>query len=287
MNEQASQLFRICMNRFPLLPADSLLGFLPEEEAQAIKSQQVLGNDPEAFVRQPEILLEKIHYSWLLPEIDRMPSSLQEAVIQALPENSKRHLLAQMKRPPAAPPPAACLHVILQRKLGMQMQLGSVLPLSFLPDTPLKALATLTKGELVQAIDLLSMYDLAEEIRHVVDKKKLQNVYQMLTPQKAQYLKRCLQQRERLVIPKLDIDKYGKETKKLEAALHQRGILRMGRALSGQHPDLLWHVMHILDIGRGSILQKCFQAEPIAGATPVLLEQLVNVLNFLKIEKTT
>lgn len=287
MKASGDILFRVLMNRFPVLPADALLAFLPEEESEAVRAQVVLGDDPVDFLMNSVELLDKIHYSWMIPNIDKLPPAIQDTLIQALSEPTRSRLQAQLKRPMTTVPPMLSVQALLKRQLSNEMGLPDVLPLSFLPESPLMAVATLSKEELVQAIDLLSMHDLAEEIRHVVDKKKLQSVYQLLSSQKAQYLKRCLQQRERIVNAKLELDKYLKDLSKLESVLHQRGILRLGRALSGQDPDLLWHIMHRLDIGRGSILQKCYQKQPIPNVTALLIEQVLTVINFLKTEKTS
>lgn len=287
MKASGDILFRVLMNKFSVLPADALLAFLPEEESEAIRAQVVLGDDPVDFLMNSVQLLDKIHYSWMIPKIDKLPPAIQDTLIHALSEPTRSRLQAQLKRPMTAAPPMLSVEALLKRQLSNEMGLPDVLPLSFLPESSLTRVALLSKDELVQAIDLLSMHDLAEEIRHVVDKKKLQSVYQLLSAQKAQYLKRCLQQRERIVNAKLELDKYLKDLSKLESVLHQRGILRLGRALSGQDPDLLWHIMHTLDIGRGSILQKCYQKQPIPNVTALLIEQVLTVINFLKTEKTS
>ncbi len=66
------------------------------------------------------------------------------------------------------------------------------------------------------------------------------------------------------------------------AILHQRGLYRLGKALSASHPDFLWHLSHRLDTGRSAILKK-YYAKPInPSISTVLVQQIQNVLNFIK-----
>jgi len=63
--------------------------------------------------------------------------------------------------------------------------------------------------------------------------------------------------------------------------LHRRGIMRLGYALSGQHPDFIWHLSHRLDIGRGRLLKKNNFKNEIAGVTMPLQQQVANIINFI------
>lgn len=282
MEEPRYTFLKVLFNRYPLGSGDAGISLLPSEDSTALKSLNFNVSDPTPLLTLPEDILGKMHYSWLTPVIEAFPPALKDPLLSSLPSRTQERLRSALKMSPGNTKPLADKQLL--RFLGHRMHLENVMPLSFLPVTPLSPLAELSKAQLVEVIDLLSMHDLAEEIRHIVDKKKLQVVYELITARRAQYLKRCLQQKERLVSPKFDIDKYARDPRKLEAFLHQRGILRLGKALSGQHPDFIWHLVHTLDTGRGAILQKCYSPQAIANATPALMEQVVNVLNFQKIE---
>jgi hypothetical protein len=158
------------------------------------------------------------------------------------------------------------------------------LPLDYLPETELSELGTWNKTQLIHLIDFLGLHDLATEVRQIVNKNHLKNIYACLTPQQFYYLKVCLHQKEMLTVSKLGIDASIKDSTKLKRVIHQRGLLRLGKALCGQHPDFVWYLSHTLDTGRGKMLSDIYQKESIGKITPFLKEQVLNLMKFLKSE---
>ena len=130
------------------------------------------------------------------------------------------------------------------------------------------------------------MYDLAEGIRHIVDRKKLKAIYLCLSHREQAFLRICLHKKEKLAAPKLDIDKWDGSREMLHRVLHRRGMLRLGKALSGQERHFVWHLVHLLDTGRGNIILQYYAEQPVAGVTPLLIQQVVSVINFIKPKRT-
>ena len=96
-----------------------------------------------------------------------------------------------------------------------------VLPIPYLQKSLMTPLLFLSKKQLITLIDYLSLYDLAFELKHIVDKKE----------------------------------------KSLRLLMHKRGVFRFSIALSSQSKELIWHIIHRLDKGRGGMLQKCIKKE--------------------------
>jgi hypothetical protein len=161
-------------------------------------------------------------------------------------------------------------------------EIDRVMTLEYLPQSTLSVLASWTKFELVELIEFLGLHDLAEELRQVVDQKSLKNVYACLTPKEQKYLRFCMHHKSKLAPPSLGLDRWSGDCGKLKTALQSRGLIRLGKALSGEHPDFMWHLTHILDSGRGKALMKYYSKEPVGGVTALLAQQVLNLMNMLK-----
>lgn len=270
-------MLRVFINRYNPKAGNALLKFLPAEEAQAIMGQDIRSTDLAPILKQPQKSLASLHYSWLQPALQKFPESLQLILISALtPEQ-----IAGLKvTSPIALSNVAKVFILNQ--LYHQLDVGNHLPVEYLPETDLTLLAKWTKVRLIEIADFLGLYDLATEVRHIVNRNYLKNIYTCLTPKQFYYLKVCLHQKEQLVSPKLGIDPTKQDCSKLKQVIHRRGLIRLGRALCGQHPDLIWHIAHTLDMGRGTFLLKEYRPKELPKVTQILKQQVLSLVNFLK-----
>jgi hypothetical protein len=140
---------------------------------------------------------------------------------------------------------------------------------------------TLKKNELVKVMDFLGLYDLAHEMKRIVANKILKDIYACLNKEQQQFLRQCMHAKDNVMTPNLHLESWNGDKKVLMQLLHRRGISRMALALSGQHPDLIWHLAHILDTGRGELLQKTTQKAKVPSLSDAVGLQLENVLNTL------
>ncbi len=272
-------MMRVLINRYNPKAGDVLLKLLPQEQRQAMLAQDVRSNELAPILRHPKEVLERVHYSWIKPLLDTFPQPLQQAVIGVLTAEQVGGLRIELREELSSP-----VKSFFQDRLYHLLKGDEHLPLNYLPETDLYPLAKWSKKKLVTLIDFLGLYDLASEVRHIVNRDYLKNIYSCLTPMQFHYLKVCLHQKQQIVSPKLGIDPTKQDCSKLKQVLHRRGLLRLGRALCGQHPDLIWYISHTLDTGRGGILLKEYQPESVAKITPILKQQVINLMNFLKSE---
>lgn len=282
MPPKCSILLKVLVSHFHPGAGESFFKGMPKEMIKDVLRQNVVLDDPAIALTWPEDVIAHTHYSWLAPLIQQVPQPLQASMVAALPEPQSSRLKSYLKIATAPTSLAESVKRFLIYRLCHQWQLHAILPRQYLPPSELIPLLELSKGELVELIDFLAMHDLAESIRHIVDKKNLKSIYLCLTPKKQQYLRLCLHQKEKIATPKLEIDKWDGDVDKLNLMLHRRGMFRLGKALCGQHPHFMWHITHILDTGRGSALSKHYQEKEIAGVTPFLVQQVLALLNFLK-----
>lgn len=273
-------MLKVLINRYSPRTGEALLRFLPQEEVRELKAQNIHSNDLMPLLYQPQRLIERIHYSWLQPIMEKFSRPMQLLFLGVVtPEQ------ASAIQPEATPPNlSAPIKTFLVQQLYEKLNVSHLLPIEYLPETDFSSLLNWSKRDLTVLADFLGLHDLARDIRTIVNNQQLQNLYACLTPKEVRYLKICLHQKDKLISPKLGVDFSQQDCTKLRQVLHKRGLVRLGKALAEQHPDLIWYISHTLDIGRGSIVIRSCDKEADANITLALKLQVTNLMNFLKKE---
>lgn len=275
-------MMRVLLNRYHQGSPEAFLGGISKEDSKQVTTLDITSQDVAQALRQPKDVLQKIHYSWVAPSVQQFSKGMQVLIISALPKGSSSSLSKILKVTPSVKPPSIPVRLFLINLLCSKLKIEEVLPPAYLPQTSLSTLANFKKSQLIELIDFLGLYDLAEEIRQIVDKKSLKNIYGCLSIKKQHFLRICLHQKEKLTTTRIGLERWQGDCKQLERILHRRGIVRLGYALSGQHPDLLWHIVHRLDTGRGNVLKKYWSKDEIPGVTSALTQQVLSLMNFFK-----
>lgn len=281
MQQKGSLMLRILLNRFHEGAAEAIVKAVSPDDVKMILNQNIQSKDVGPILASPSEILMKIHYSWLQPELDKLPKNVLGVAISLLPEPIKTKLQETFKIKGGAFNFSAPVHRFLLNHLFKHIYKDHPLPLDYLLPSPMTSLAKLQKDDLIEVVDYLGLYDLAEEIRQIVHKKQIENIYKCLSNKKHLYLRQCLHQKEKLVTQSLQLERWNGDCQKLAKLMHHRGIVRLGYALSGQHPDLIWHITHHLDSGRGEKLHSYVQKGEIPGVTQALRLQVKNVLDYL------
>ncbi len=275
-------LFRVLLNRFHPHLDEKLLACLPKEESKQVLSETINAQDPIPFLTWPEDLIAHTHYSWLAPIIRKLPSSLRALTIAALPEpqSSKLHSFLHVASPPFQL--ASSIKKFFVNVFFREWSPKEIKPLSYLPESQLNPLLKLSKDDLVEFINLLAIYDLAEALRNIVDKKLLESIYHCLSGQQQEFLRFCLRNREKPTAPLLELNKWDGQQESFQHLMHRRGLLRFGKALCGESREFIWYLTHILDTGRGEALARHYKEKTVSKIHEQLNQQLLSVLNFLK-----
>ncbi len=288
MHSKNAVLFKVLINRFHPASGNSFLQKLPEAEAQEILNQPLTYDDPSLSISWETDLISSLHYSWLVPILQQFDQALQGSIVAALPEAQSIRLKNVLKIKSVPKNLSSQMKAFFLHQLFCKLNPPKdTIPREYLSKSSLSALLECTKSEIVDLIDMLAMHDLAETLRHMVDKRNLKWLYQHLPPKHQQFLRVCLHLKEKIKAPKLEINTLNGDPKKLESMLHVRGIFRLGKALCGQHPQFIWHLMHTLDTGRGAAIAKHYQEQSIPNITPFLVQQLQSAINFLKKKSAT
>jgi hypothetical protein len=115
------------------------------------------------------------------------------------------------------------------------------------------------KEALTTLIPLLALPELAPEVRQIVDKKQLMCLYDALTPLQKKALKFSLHQQIGKPTSSANLRTTLGREEDVKRLLNRIGMKNFSLAFSGEHPDLVWHIAMILDVGRGSVFIKQFQ----------------------------
>ena len=279
MDPKGSLFLKLLVNKFHPVKQDGLLALLPADITKSILSTQTAASSPSLLLQNSSTLFQKVHYSWLLEPLTALPKALVACVVASfdapLQEKLQTLLSLEKKEYPD----------ILKKYFSAYfLKFFSVpaLPRELMGQTTLDALLDTRKEDLVILIDLLAMQDLAEEVRHIVDKKLIQAIIGDLTPSQQKYLQVCLHQKSKIPVQPLNVKETHKDRKAFHTLLHKRGLKRLSIATSGLSSDFMWHLSHLLDRGRGKILMEQWQKEELPLATQVIQMQIQQVLPILK-----
>jgi hypothetical protein len=279
MHPSNGQIFlRLLLNKYFVGKPDTLAKIMPKEDADQLAATLLPQRDPNMMLFVPQNWLSSIDSSWLKPAVEKMPKQLQEVYAKAFPT-----IFGTSKEEKAGAYNETVQDFLISHLRGAWEEKEAP-PKELLPTWELSGLLSLSRPELMEIIDLLSMHDLVEEMRHIVDKKLLQSVLQHLTIEQQHYLRVLLRQKSRGLASTLSVRELLKEGKKFPQLLHKFGLQRFAFALSGASNDFTWHILHALDFNRAKFLQNHIKKEEVPNQTRQALLQVQHIIQFLKTE---
>jgi len=262
---------------------EALQRFLPEEKRAYLSELPAVEEKQESEEIAYDSLLEKIHWSWFLPTLKTFAVKDQRLFLLVLDSYAAEQIKASLSLKGGVEEISETAKAFLKEKLlnSLEKPEDGLLPPEYLPISALNRLLTLTKKELTRLINCLALYDLAPEMRQIVETKTLKKIYTLLTEDQKNLLKKITIHKESQSLPKLGIDRWEGTKESLQVLLHRRGLARLGLAFSGQDPDLIWRICHQLDIGRGGTLFKLCNKEKKSGASDGIIRQIEELLSLL------
>lgn len=273
-------ILRVLLNRYHPTVKEPLLSSLPLEDRQGILNQEISSKNFSLILQEPFHYIHRIHYSWLKNALAHIPSPFYASMLSVLSQQQASKLSKWFPyRKNAISQP---MQNFLLKMIESHLDHPKPIPLEFLPDSPLNQLGSWNKERLIELVEFLGIYDLAAEIRHIIDKERLKKFSPCLSPKHKQFLHMCLHHPEKLSVPPIGLNTWDGNCRTLFSLIHNRGLLRLGKALSGHPPDLVWYITHTLDVGRGHFLTKHYSYQPIQGVTPILMQQVLHLISFLQ-----
>lgn len=229
-------------------------------------------------------LIDTIHYSWFIPILKIYPPKESSLFLESMQSSYKEHL-SKLLNIPTQDTNLSPLAIGYLRDILLQTILEkdeSILPIEYLPSSKLNILLTLTKKQLISLIDYLSMYDLAVELKHIVETKTIKKIYSFLSEEEKSFLQKIMKHNPFYPSARMKLEHAQLTEKKFKTYLHKYGINRLAKALSGESIDLLWYICHYLDIGRGTALFKAYAKDKISGVSEIVTSHILQICKTLK-----
>ena len=275
-------MLRVLLNRFHEGSIETLLQPLPEEDVRNILNTDITTREVHPVLAEPQEVLSRIHYSWLCEPINSFPESIRPYLIGALDEDQQQKTITLLGLKITPPQLSAFSRRFFLNLLYEQSEVKNIIPVPYLPQQFLSPLASFSKQKLVDLIDLLGTYDIAAEVRQMISKQKINTIYKALPLHSQKFLKIAFHQQDKLTAYPLNLDMWNGDQKRLLYMLQKAGMRRLSFACTEIHPDILWHIIHTLDQGRGNMIKKNIPKEPKKGATPAVVAQIAHIINFLE-----
>lgn len=268
------------MSRCPEEKKKALEKFIPQSERLRLEELPSFTEEitPDGFSNGA--MLEQVHWSWFLPTLKTYSSKEQKPFLSALSPSAAENLAHALEIAVPSEKMSDLARSFL-RQILLNSLIGQgdrLLPIDYLPASPLKGLLRLSKKELIKLINFLSLYDLAAELRQIVETKILKKIYSFLLDDEKRLLKSAMAHKESFLFPRMNLDRWDGLKESFRLLLHRRGLIRLGAALSGQDPDFIWYICHQLDIGRGNSLFKLCAKEAVPGISDAVIRQIEELL---------
>lgn len=282
MNTKSLMMLKVLLNRYHEKNLKDYVSLLPAEQSQTLMRIQTDFNNPEAILWDADKKISKIHYTWYVPMLKDIPQEEASWMLLSLPEATAAKVSKACHIPSQTTKLSPFARALASHYLWKLVESPEVVPLEFIPQSQLSFLLDYSREDLMEIIDLLGVYDLAERVRYIVDKKRLKDIYSSLKPLEQKFLQTCLnQQGRKSIISPLNISDWSGDKAVLRQKLHRRGLSRLGYALMSEDPNFLWYFVRKFDTGRGKILQECVDNKKIPeGVSAVLIQHLLNLVNF-------
>ena len=291
MNPKSGTMLKALLARFDSENAKQLLHFLPTYDFAHVEKCVTPSTTDFSHLLSPYAWIDQIHYSWFEPMLKALPQETAALSLSLFSNENQLHLthLLSLDIPVKKPSPLISLFLSqflkgkIEENVEGNIEKEDILARQHLPPSPSNKLLDLSKPQLLHLVDLLGIYDLAAELRQIVDKATLNKIYQALTKEQVNFLHYASQQPIKWTPEKLNLNRWDGERKILLSILHKRGIARLSKALRVESKSLIWHLCHKFDMGRGEFLMKLFAGKEDPAMISYFRGQLHHLLTRFKI----
>lgn len=230
----------------------------------------------------PKYALNRVHFSWFMDYLKLFPSETVQAFLTVLTPTQSRGLSQQLNIPIKPIKLPYFSRLFLLSLLKQHLKDEEILPLSLIPTHPFNQLIDLPWKYLVHMIDLLGIYDLAAEMKVIIDNKVISHVRSALSIDQQKFLDYVSKTAIKWYSPKIGMKQLAGDPKILCSQIHQRGLIRFAHALRRLSESTKWHIIHKLDVGRAEVVKKTLKGPLDDKAIDILTHQMENVLGMMK-----
>lgn len=261
---------------------EQLFTFFTKEQERALKALPEYPFFDLSALLADKTSLDNIHYSWLKVPLSSLSTEEQEFFLSIFSPQEREKIKSLLDYQEKVRNINPLLYPFITAKLKKMIGAEGVLPPQYLPKNDLHLLLELNKIQLIQLIDLLGMYDLASELRHIVDKNTLTQIASSLTLQQRQFLSYVSKQAPTQLTERMNFKEINGDKIKLNKILHRKGLQRLGKALCQEKADFVWHFLHKIDVGRAAIISKIMEYHSEETVIKLCKRQVLSIAKRLK-----
>jgi hypothetical protein len=283
MNRNTAFYTRLLLNRHSPQEIEEVLSRFPAGK-EALEEGGSEAKPIEALFVPPSEILEKVHYSWIAALLKQEAGDKVTLYLAALPAEKREKVKALLSINEPTPELDEPFKTFVQKTFAERLIEENYLPLLFLPKSPLAALTQLDKDKLITVIDYLGLIDLSEAMKKIVDTKTLKRLTDTLSPRQKAFLKQCMLKKDKVQGAPFTLTDWNGEKRELFQKIHKRGLVRFAKALSGEDPRLVWHLLHTLDTGRADAIASLLSGDTPPQITESMISKILQILAYLEKE---
>lgn len=259
---------------------ESLQSFLPASLREVLDHLSPPFRDATRGIDPKGTLLDAIHTSWFEPFLRRLAAHDLALVLAAISREQCAKLSKDLGFSNSLPSLTPSARSFLRRTLlnELKKERLPLLPLECLPQSPFNRLLSFSYAQKIQLIDLLSMYDLAAEMKRVIEKEKLALITHLLSNEERTLLNTLSQLKDSMQFKSMNLNQWDGNPETLRALLRQRGINRLSKATFGTEPSFQWYLCHHLDTTSAALYKKLHTSLDNEEARKAIAEQVLSLM---------
>jgi hypothetical protein len=263
---------------------ESLISFLSPSARSVLSASIPTDLNVHEHYPNPALQLEPIHPSWFAPFLRQLTEKDIRLFLAALKESQadalRRILRVNNYAPQLKEPGKEFLQYWIWHSLSQDAE--DLLPISCLPFSKMHPLLACSHKELLVLMEYLGLYDLAYDVRRIIDTAKIKQIYACFSPEEITYLKKLAHVKNPVIFPSMGLQSWDGDAQFLKKAVLQRGVNRLAKATYEEHPSFLWHLVHHLDEEQGLLLKKLCTPLNHPSAIAALQEQILATLDLMR-----
>ncbi len=224
-----------------------------------------------------------MHYSWFIPILKKYSLEMQNAILSLLPIHLSRKISAILSETSISPSKLSNFAAFfLLSDLERKLRPRTLLDEAFLPSSSLNVLLYLPSSQIKALIDILGLYDLANEIKTIVDKNLILKIENMLSQKQLLFLNHCIKNPLKYVSTTHQELKEWNGTKKIfQYIMHRKGLSLLARSIANENTSFIWYLLRRMDTGRASYIEKDLKKENIKENSTYFKNQLIYCIKVL------
>ncbi len=261
---------------------ESLLRFLPQKIADSIKQKSEVASINFSSVLCVKKWVLPIHYSWFQSPLEQLPKQSLPLFLSLFSSGQAKGLSSHFNLPPPEIKHGGFTQLFLSFYLKNIFLPEGVLPQELIPKSSMNILLKISQKHLLCLVDFLGLFDLAADLKQIVDKQLITQIHSILTKEQNLFLQDCSKRPSKWTSPKLGLTGWNGEKKKLDQLLHGRGLIRLAKSIAHEEASYRWYLVHRFDTSRGNMMLKELKHPADPNLIPFFKGQVFDIVKRFK-----